>query len=103
MVTRDDFIKLMGDELTRVEGVFKAKNVSYGKEGDAFHNFRSSALRVFGAGTPENMYTVLLTLIDKHLVALSNGGLDTPEFEERTRDVIVYSLIALGIYNEKGV
>ncbi len=100
VMSRDNFIQLMKDELERVKKVFENKNRSYGKGNDAFHNFRATAIRKYGEGSPGKMYDVLFTLMDKHLVALANNGLDDPEFEERTRDVIVYSLIALGIYQE---
>jgi hypothetical protein len=100
VMSRDVFIQIMNENLERVKKVFENKNRSYGKGNDAFHNFRATAIRKYGEGSPGKMYDVLFTLMDKHLVALANNGLDDPEFEERTRDVIVYSLIALGIYQE---
>lgn len=99
-ITRTEFIASMHKTLDEVKQVFDYKNTSYGKDDDPFHNFRQSAIRVFGEGTPENMFTVLLTLVDKHLVALANKGLSDKEFAERIKDVIVYSSIALGIYEE---
>lgn len=99
-ITRTEFIASMHKTLDEVKQVFDYKNTSYGKDDDPFHNFRQSAIRVFGSGTPENMFTVLLTLVDKHLVALANKGLSDKEFAERIKDVIVYSSIALGIYEE---
>ena len=97
---RDAFIQMMNDTMAGILAKHKEKNVAYGQDNDAFHNFRSSAIRIFGADTPENMYKVLLTLVDKHLVALANGGLTVPEFKDRTTDVIVYMHIALGIFQE---
>lgn len=99
-MSRDKFIHQLNEDLDRVKMTFETKNKSYGKGDDAFHNFRATAIRKYGDGSPDKMYDILFTLMDKHLVALANNALDDPEFEERTRDVIVYSLIALGIYKE---
>lgn len=43
------------------------------------------------------MFQVLLTYMDKHLVVLANKGIREREFEERLRDVMVYSLIAIAM------
>jgi hypothetical protein len=100
-MTRDQFKQIMGKTLDEIRGVFDYKNTSYGKADDAFHNFRSSAIRCFGEDTPENMYKVLLVLVDKHLVAVANKGLEDAEFVERMKDIIVYSLIAIGMYEDR--
>lgn len=84
----------------KIKNMFGNKQIGYGLDSDGLHNFRSSALRIFGEASPENMLRVLQILQDKHLVALTNKGLDDKEFEERCIDVAVYSLIAVGIARE---
>ena len=101
MTDRKVFFDQLCANLDTVKQLFEQKNESYGKGDDAFHNFRSSAIRVFGEGTPDNMFKVLLTLADKHMVAVANKGLEEREFEQRMRDIVVYALIALGIYRER--
>ena len=46
------------------------------------------------------MFKVLLTLMDKHLVALVNNGVNDPEAASRLRDVCVYSLIGIAMLQE---
>ena len=97
-MTREEFAAGLDAEMQAIKELFAIKNGSYGKGADVFHNFRASAERVHGHADLGTMFTVLYTYLDKHLVALANGGPLDPEFEDRLRDVIVYSLLALGMY-----
>lgn len=96
-MTREDFEGLLNEQLESIRRLFDLKNQSYGISDDVFHNFRSTALRVFGTDEHEKMFQVLLTYMDKHLVVLANKGIREREFEERLRDVMVYSLIAIAM------
>lgn len=95
-----EMAEIISSATERINSMFKTKQVGYGKPYDALHNFRATALRVYGDDSPESMLAVLQVLQDKHLVALVNKGLRDPEFEERCIDVAVYSLIAIGIGRE---
>ncbi|MFA5385647.1 MAG: hypothetical protein WC364_13510 [Eubacteriales bacterium] len=92
---RKEFVELMDSLFDIVRELFTLKNASYGIEDDVFHNFRSTALRVFGTDDPETMFRVLLAYMDKHLVALANKGIHDREYESRLQDIIVYSLLAI--------
>lgn len=78
--TRTDLYEFIKQETEEILKLFSAKNVSYGSDQDAFHNFRQTALRLYGNDKPQTMFTVLLTLLDKHLVALANKGIEDAEF-----------------------
>lgn len=88
-------------ECDRICETFSYKNKSYGANEDAFHNFRSTAIRVHGNDSADNMLKTLLTYKDKHDVAIANRGLDDQEFVERCRDIAVYSLIAIGMHEAR--
>ena len=88
-------------ECDRIYKTFVYKNKSYGVGNDAFHNFRNTAIRVHGSDTAENMFKTLLTYKDKHDVAIANKGLNDQEFAERCRDIALYSLIAIGMFEAK--
>lgn len=96
-MTRNELKRMIETELVSITELFDVKNESYGVEVDAFHNFRQSAIRVYGEDSPGAMFTVLLTLMDKHLVALANKGIDDKDFRERLRDIIVYCLIGIAM------
>jgi hypothetical protein len=96
-VTRNELREIINNELVSITELFDVKNESYGAEDDAFHNFRQSALRIYGIDSHDAMFTVLLTLMDKHLVALANKGIDDKDFRERLRDIIVYCLIGIAM------
>lgn len=85
-----------------IVNTFEHKNISYGGAPgkNVFHNFAESARRVLGEDTKENRFTVLLTLVDKHLVALANKGVTDLDFEERCVDIAVYMMLAIGIGTE---
>ncbi len=99
-MTITEFAGFAEGKLKEVMEIFKQKNKSYGQDNNAFFNFRSSALRVFGDCTYESMFKVLITYMDKHLVALANKGIHEPEYESRLKDVIVYCLLAIGLEAE---
>lgn len=96
-MTREEFKQLLDTELQRVQDLFNLKNQSYGNQQDLFHNFRQSAMRIFNDEAPHAQFSVLMTLADKHWVALANKGLDDRECEDRLRDMIVYCLIGLAM------
>ena len=73
------------------------KNVNYGEGGDAFFNFRQVAQRMENDQSPDNMYKVLMTYMDKHMCALAKNKMEDKEFLERHLDIIVYSLIAMSM------
>lgn len=99
-LSRQELAAIVCELADQIKQMFDVKNVGYGQFGDGLHNFRSSAIRIYGRSTPANMLQVLQVLQDKHLVALSNKGLALKDFEERCLDVAVYSLIAIGIARE---
>lgn len=99
-MTRDELARFVGTEAANISQTFALKNRSYGGDSDAFHNFRETARRVFKSEDWHSMFRVLLTLVDKHYVALCNNGLYDPEAEERLRDIAVYCLIGLGMLAE---
>ncbi len=96
-MTRKELREIIKSELVSITELFDVKNESYGAEDDAFHNFRQSALRIYGDDSRGEMFTILLTLMDKHLVALANNGIDDKDFRDRLRDIIVYSLIGIAM------
>lgn len=98
-IKRDEFIQILDRELERVKELFKTKNKSYGSNDEVFHNFKETARRVYGDMFHEAMWTVILTYMDKHMVALAKG-IQEEEFVERLRDIIVYSLLAIGLREE---
>jgi hypothetical protein len=100
MTSRDDLREQIKRDVCEIIGLFEEKNESYGTRDDAFHNFRSSALRIYGSDSYNSMFKVLLTLMDKHLVALANNGIKEKQYQERLRDIIVYSLIAMAMGRE---
>lgn len=100
-MTRTEFAEFAKKKLEEVMELFRQKNQSYGQGADAFFNFKSSGRRVYGVESYENSFRVLLTYMDKHLVALANKGIDEPEFESRLKDVIVYCLLAMGMGEER--
>lgn len=99
-MTRTEFAKFAEKKFEEILELFRQKNKSYGQDEDAFFNFNSSALRVFGENSYQSQFKVLTTYMDKHLVALANRGIDEPEFEGRLKDVIVYALLAIGMGEE---
>ena len=96
-MTRQEFVEFLEPELKAIKDLFSLKNTCYGIEDDAFHNFRSTALRVFGTDGHETMFRTLFTYMDKHLVALANRGIHEMEYESRLQDIMVYSLLAIGL------
>ena len=101
-MTREELAKFMEAKATEITGVFKYKNTDYGMGDDAFANFRKTAERIvipfmskhgIEISIEDAMFLVLMVLQDKHLVALSQTGLDGSEVLERLTDVAVYSLI----------
>ena len=96
---RDEFMQILDREQKEVKELFGYKNKGYGAENEAFHNFKETARRVHNSTSHEAMWRVMLTYMDKHMVALAKG-IDEGEFVERCRDIIVYSLLAIGLRQE---
>ena len=100
-MTREEFKEFAAGVLEQAQDVFKYKQTGYGAEDDAFFNFRQSARRFFpGMDESAAMFLVLEILLDKHNCALSKG-ISVNEIEERLKDRIVYSTIALGIIEDQ--
>jgi hypothetical protein len=105
-MTRDELATFIGEKCDDIKQLFATKNKDYGMADDAFANFRKSAHRVIlpmapGLDEHEAMFRVLLVLLDKHAVALSQTGLGGNEVDERLADIANYALIARGILADK--
>ena len=99
-MTREEFKEFAAGVFEQAQSVFKYKQTGYGAEDDAFCNFRQSARRFFpDMDESAAMFLVLEILLDKHNCALSKG-ITVNEIEERLKDRIVYSTIALGIIDD---
>lgn len=96
---RDEFMPIMEKQIEIVQRLFNQKNKGYGAEDEVFHNFKETARRVHNSTSHEDMWKVILTYMDKHMVALAKG-IDEYEFVNRLRDIIVYSLLAIGLHEE---
>lgn len=100
-MTRDELKSIIDEEINHIQSLFAAKNDGYGVNHDGLYNFRETARRHMGDDSPYGMYRVLTILRDKHEATLAKNGLNDPHFVERTRDSIVYNLIALAIHRMK--
>jgi hypothetical protein len=96
-VPRKELIEYFKEEINNILDLVQYKNGNYGDNEDAFFNFRNSARRIENDISPNSMYKMLMTYMDKHLCALAKNKMDDSEFVERNRDVIVYSLIAIAM------
>lgn len=90
---------LIDREFDAIFELFNRKSGSYGANNDIFHNFRMTAIRLFGQDTWDAMFKVIEVYKDKHNVALAKG-IDVPEVRERLRDNILYSLLQLAMLEE---
>ena len=101
-MTRLEFMDdVLSEVLEAVRDKFAVKNGSYGSDRDVFHNFNSTAKRIFDEDDLETAFQVLMVYLDKHLVALANRGMTDAEYEERWMDVIVYGMLAIGMGRER--
>lgn len=101
MMTREELREAIKGEWAEIITLFNRKNEAYGNKDDAFYNFRATAKRLYWDNdSPNSMFRVLMTYVDKHMVALSQHGLATPEAEERMRDIVVYMLIGIAMVRE---
>lgn len=91
--------KLADREFDAIIELFNRKGKSYGANNDVFHNFRMTAIRLYGRDTWDAMFRVAEIYKDKHNVALAKG-IDVPEARERLRDNILYSLFQLAMIDE---
>jgi hypothetical protein len=93
-VTRDQLVEFIQQDIGCIIQKFHSKNKTYGNDRDGFYNFRETARRLYGQEpTMEQTFGVLLTLTDKHWVALMQGGSRTDEAADRLLDIIIYALI----------
>ncbi len=100
-MTSDKLEEFMRSQLNMILEKHELKSKSYGNHHDAFFNFRETARRQAGREpTQEEMFKVLLTLADKHWVALMQGGAHTPEAYDRLLDMMVYCLIGRAMLAE---
>lgn len=112
-MTRSDLSSFIAEKCDGIKGLFDYKNQDYGADRDAFANFRKTAQRIIvpfmekrgvSVSETEAMFLVLLIYQDKHLVALSQTGLQGNEVDERLGDIANYALIARGmLIQSKGV
>ncbi len=96
---RNEFIAILDREQEIIKALFTRKSGSYGAEDEVFYNFKETARRVFGSTKHEDMWKTIHVYMDKHMVALTKG-IGEPEFCERLRDIIVYSLLGIGLWEE---
>lgn len=92
---RQELLLAVEEDIAGLLDLMRDKNERYGSCQDAFLNFRETARRTRSGNTGvDEMLEVLLTLADKHWIALCQCGIADPAAEERFGDIIVYSLIA---------
>ena len=95
--TREQMAETVERVFTEVTNLFKRKNGSYGRDNDAFGNFRQATTRIRNSQEANEVFDTLMIYVEKHLYALHQNKLDDSEFEERVKDIIVYMLLALGM------
>ena len=95
--TREQMAETVERVFTEVTDLFKRKNGSYGRDNDAFGNFRQATTRVRNSQEVNEVFDTLMIYVEKHLYALYQNKLDDSEFEERVKDIIVYMLLSLGM------
>lgn len=109
MTTRE-LSEFIGKNCNSIVELFAYKSQDYSDKRDAFSNFRKTAQRIIipfmlkhgvSISEKEAMFLVAQVLQDKHLVALSQTGINGNEVEERLQDVATYSLIMKAI-KERG-
>jgi hypothetical protein len=101
-MTRKTLANNIAKSCDGIKELFNYKNQDYGADQDAFSNFRKTAQRIIipfmesrgvKVSEKEAMFLVAQVLQDKHLVALSQTGINGNEVAERLSDVANYSLI----------
>ena len=95
--TREQMAETVERVFTEVTDLFKSKNGSYGRDNDAFGNFRQATTRIRNSQEANEVFDTLMIYVEKHLYALYQNKLDDSEFEERVKDIIVYMLLSLGM------
>ena len=95
--TREQMAETVERVFTEVTDLFKLKNGSYGRDIDAFGNFRQATTRIRNSQEANEVFDTLMIYVEKHLYALYQNKLDDSEFEERVKDIIVYMLLSLGM------
>ena len=95
--TREQMAETVERVFAEVTNLFKRKNGSYGRDNDAFGNFRQATARIRNSQEANEVFDTLMIYVEKHLYALYQNKLDDNEFEERVKDIIVYMLLSLGM------
>ncbi|MEN6565884.1 MAG: hypothetical protein ABFC57_06250 [Veillonellales bacterium] len=100
--TRKELAAYIVKSCDDIKSLFNYKNQDYGEDKDAFANFRKTVQRIVipfmeshGVSITEKeaMFMVAMIYQDKHLVALSQTGVNGNEVAERLQDVANYALI----------
>ena len=89
-MTRTLFNAQLQETLDDIKKLFNKKQEGYGKADDVFYNFNATADRL-----DIEPLTVLMVLMDKHWVALTNTVENHEVRLERFTDIVVYGLIAI--------
>ena len=84
--TREQMAETVKRVFTEVTDLFKRKNGSYGRDNDAFGNFRQATARIRNSQEANEVFDTLMIYVEKHLYALYQNKLDDNEFEEQTMD-----------------
>jgi len=108
-ISRSELAYRIGEDTEAVKNMFVNKNQDYGKDGEAFANFRKTAERILipfvercggKCDIYDAMFTVAQVYIDKHAVALSHTGVSGKEAKDRLIDIAVYSMICKAMIEE---
>lgn len=95
-MTNQEFLTLMDQEFEAIKKLFDKKGKGYGGRNDVLFNFKTTAERIFGDASYENMFKVAEIYKDKHNVSLAKG-IHTTEVRERLLDNIIYSFFQLAM------
>lgn len=83
--------------------LFELKSTAYANDEDEFFTIRNIAKRQFREVYEEAPYEAMIkvcdVLVDKHNIAVANGP-DTYEYEERLKDILVYTFFKLRLFKE---
>lgn len=96
----EDFISLVDEVSGDIKHFFLHKNAQYAQEKDILKAFRRGAKRKYGVATSSTMLDVLMSYMDKHVLALLEHGSELPDVRDRLKDIIVYALLAMLIITD---
>jgi len=100
-MTRQELFEAVKRYANDIVALFDCKNNFYGSTQNAFYNFEETAKRVWGLKLSDVAFKVLLTYMDKHVIALCNGGISLADAKERLADIAVYALISMAMVEEE--